>query len=125
MSAPSHTDDTFYPIVQHVFADQSPLVSRRLGFAALPLACLVIRVGMQAVGMASRRAESSLSSSSDVDTWMTERVRWVLIVLGMMLSWAWYVCSFLSFLIPPGSCVRLDRAQADSVDLGSLRATVW
>ena len=75
---------------QHVFADQSPLVSRRLGFAALPLACLVVRVGSQAVGMASRRAESS-SSPAEGEVWMSERVRWVLIVFGMLLSWSWYV----------------------------------
>jgi Eukaryotic membrane protein family len=32
---------------QQPFVDQSPTVSRRLGFAALPLACLVIRVTFQ------------------------------------------------------------------------------
>lgn len=33
------------------FVDQSPLVSRRLGFAALPLGCLVVRVIFQAFEM--------------------------------------------------------------------------
>lgn len=32
---------------RHTFVDQSPVVSRRLGFAALPLACLLVRVSAQ------------------------------------------------------------------------------
>ncbi|KDN53531.1 DUF747-domain-containing protein [Tilletiaria anomala UBC 951] len=36
---------------KHTFVDQSPIVSRRLGFAALPLACLLVRVGFQIMGM--------------------------------------------------------------------------
>ncbi|WVR04077.1 hypothetical protein IAU60_001076 [Kwoniella sp. DSM 27419] len=34
-----------------VLLDQSPLVARRLGFASIPLACLVIRISAQAIGM--------------------------------------------------------------------------
>ncbi|CAJ0862918.1 3857_t:CDS:10 [Entrophospora sp. SA101] len=33
------------------FVDQSPMVSRRIGFAAIPLACLTIRVSIQTVTM--------------------------------------------------------------------------
>lgn len=36
---------------KHSFVDQSPIVSRRLGFAALPLACLLIRLIGQILGM--------------------------------------------------------------------------
>ncbi|CEH18899.1 Predicted membrane protein [Ceraceosorus bombacis] len=36
---------------KHNFVDQSPIVSRRLGFAALPLACLLIRITSQILGM--------------------------------------------------------------------------
>ncbi|PWN28054.1 DUF747-domain-containing protein [Jaminaea rosea] len=36
---------------RHTFVDQSPIVSRRLGFAALPLACLLVRISAQIWGM--------------------------------------------------------------------------
>ncbi|PWN51695.1 DUF747-domain-containing protein [Violaceomyces palustris] len=36
---------------RYTFVDQSPIVSRRLGFAALPLACLLVRLVIQMVGM--------------------------------------------------------------------------
>ncbi|PWN17893.1 DUF747-domain-containing protein [Microstroma glucosiphilum] len=36
---------------QNTFVDQSPILSRRLGFAALPLACLLARVLVQIYGM--------------------------------------------------------------------------
>ena len=35
------------------FVDQSPVVSRRLGFAALPLGCLAVRIMFQMVDMLS------------------------------------------------------------------------
>ena len=38
-------------LVQHTYVDQSPLVARRLGFASLPLAVLVILMGTQSVNM--------------------------------------------------------------------------
>jgi hypothetical protein len=44
---------------KHLLLDQSPLVARRLGFAAIPLACLVLRVGVQAVGMLASHSEAS------------------------------------------------------------------
>lgn len=36
---------------KHTFVDQSPIISRRLGFAALPLACLLVRLILQIIGM--------------------------------------------------------------------------
>ncbi|KAE8241303.1 hypothetical protein A4X13_0g7475 [Tilletia indica] len=38
---------------KHTFVDQSPLVARRLGFAALPLACLIVRMTQQILSMLS------------------------------------------------------------------------
>ncbi|KAK0559734.1 hypothetical protein OC844_004213 [Tilletia horrida] len=38
---------------KHTFVDQSPFVARRLGFAALPLACLIVRITQQILGMLS------------------------------------------------------------------------
>ncbi|KAL7419760.1 hypothetical protein Q5752_005676 [Cryptotrichosporon argae] len=39
----------------NITLDQSPLVARRLGFAAIPLACLVVRIAAQVVGMLASR----------------------------------------------------------------------
>lgn len=36
---------------KHTFVDQSPVVSRRLGFAAVPLSCLLVRMTAQVMGM--------------------------------------------------------------------------
>jgi len=49
------------------FVDQSPAVSRRLGFAAIPLACLVVRVIFQAAAM--------LTDTSHVDECAPRRRR--------------------------------------------------
>ncbi|KAK0550120.1 hypothetical protein OC846_003074 [Tilletia horrida] len=45
---------------KHTFVDQSPLVARRLGFAALPLACLIVRMTQQILSMLS-------GDESDID----------------------------------------------------------
>lgn len=82
--------------LQHALADQSPLVSRRLGFASLPLACLVIRIGMQAIGMASRRVDSR-ASSLDVgeDAFRgSDAELWAGIALGGCVIWVWCVLLF-------------------------------
>lgn len=81
--------------IQRVFSDPSPLVSRRLGFATLPLACLVIRVMMQALGMASRRSDDDPSSAAaalfdDAGAsafWHSDGVKWAGIVLGGTAGW--------------------------------------
>ncbi|GHJ89924.1 hypothetical protein NliqN6_6326 [Naganishia liquefaciens] len=46
---------------RNVLTDHTLLLGRRLGFASLPLSCLLLRVGVQAIGMIS------LFSSSDED----------------------------------------------------------
>ena len=47
IASPGQTSTAY----RHTFVDQSPIVSRRLGFAALPLACLLVRVAFQIFGM--------------------------------------------------------------------------
>lgn len=54
--------------LQHSYVDQSPLVARRLGFASLPLAALVILVGSQSIGL-------MFSSSSDFASPWTWTIR--------------------------------------------------
>ncbi|CDZ98162.1 Predicted membrane protein [Phaffia rhodozyma] len=85
---------------KHALADQSPLVSRRLGFASLPLACLVIRIAFQALGMASRHKELTVSSaflhgistaegdgSTEEPFWESDAVLWLGIGFGMFIFW--------------------------------------
>ncbi|RXK38837.1 hypothetical protein M231_03893 [Tremella mesenterica] len=55
-----------------ILLDQSPLVARRMGFASIPLACLVIRIAAQALGMLT-----SSSHHTDADVGMGEG------------AWAW------------------------------------
>lgn len=89
---------------QRVFADPSPLVSRRLGFATLPLACLVIRVVMQAIGMATRRKQddvlfSAAEGQEVLSFWHSEGVKWAGIAVGTLICWVWCVSPFS----PPSS----------------------
>lgn len=44
-NAPSQT--------RNILTDHTLLLGRRLGFASLPLSCLLLRVGVQAIGMTS------------------------------------------------------------------------
>lgn len=48
-----HADDT---LPRGSFVDQSPLAARRLGFAVLPLACVLVRLGFQIAGMLAEGA---------------------------------------------------------------------
>lgn len=100
---------------QRVFADPSPLVSRRLGFATLPLACLVIRVVMQAIGMATRGKQDdvlfSVAEGQEVlSFWQSEGVKWAGIAVGTLICWVWCVSPLFSSLqpsrwIPTKACV--------------------
>ncbi|KAI9632300.1 eukaryotic membrane protein family-domain-containing protein [Dioszegia hungarica] len=68
--------------------DQSPLVARRLGFASIPLACLVIRVGVQALGMLTASSYHSDEAANVTIARLAWRaVKW-LAGLGVGLS-AW------------------------------------
>jgi hypothetical protein len=63
-----------------VLLDQSPLVGRRLGFAALPLSVLVIRIMAQAIGMLTTSSHHTDASSSPTlgspSTWPWSLIRW-------------------------------------------------
>ncbi|WVW79706.1 hypothetical protein I302_101676 [Kwoniella bestiolae CBS 10118] len=60
-----------------VLLDQSPLVARRLGFASIPLACLVLRVSAQAIGMLSTSShhDESLNDLTAGD-WVWTILKW-------------------------------------------------
>lgn len=69
-----------------LFVDRSPLVSRRLGFAALPLACLVLRVAVQTMGMFA--APPAKSGWDPVPaSWGTATLRWAGLALLGIISW--------------------------------------
>ncbi|GJN93773.1 hypothetical protein Rhopal_006831-T1 [Rhodotorula paludigena] len=81
------------------FVDQSPLVARRLGFAALPLSCLVVRVIAQAFEMLSDESgvdECALPSpagglgphgSKWGRWWAAEVGAWVGVALAVGVGW--------------------------------------
>jgi len=79
--------------LQHpILLDQSPLVARRLGFASIPLACLVIRIGVQAVGMLTSSSHHD-DASSNLDK---GEIAWIVLKwtagIGIGLSaWGWSV----------------------------------
>ncbi|WWC59938.1 uncharacterized protein I303_102501 [Kwoniella dejecticola CBS 10117] len=61
-----------------VLLDQSPLVARRLGFASIPLACLVLRVAAQAIGMLSTSSHSDESLADfTAEEWAWTVVKWI------------------------------------------------
>ncbi|KAM0786165.1 hypothetical protein ACM66B_006972 [Microbotryomycetes sp. NB124-2] len=86
------------------FVDQSPAVSRRLGFAPLPLACLVVRIVMQAFEMLRDDTHvdecavpsSSLLFSPSAD-WSAQAAG--CFVFGLILSIAWASLVVLKLLI--------------------------
>ena len=89
------------------FVDQSPLVARRLGFASLPLGCLVLRVIFQAFEMLNDDSHldecapvasffttfMSISGGGGGDWWGVVG-RGLVGILGGIFIWAWFV--FLS-----------------------------
>ncbi len=82
------------PKRRSLFVDQSPLVTRRLGLATLPLCCLVIRVGCQGLGMLIgqggyvQETEYLEESGSSEGLLISMRVlRWVGIVLVILIGW--------------------------------------
>lgn len=71
-----------------ILLDQSPLVARRLGIAAIPLAVLVIRMGAQAVGMimTSTHAIDGQALSSG---WLWTALKWTAGILVAIIIWGW------------------------------------
>lgn len=98
--APSSTEGAFHhtyfvsplnSVAQHSYVDQSPLVARRLGFAAIPLAVLAILVGAQSINLV-------FSLNSDFTypwTWtvrslsQAEVVYYATWTIVGLLSWLW------------------------------------
>lgn len=76
LQAGSSTSSRNHPLL----LDQSPLVARRLGFAAMPLACLVIRIGVQAIGM---------WTAPDEENWMWKIGRWLAGAGIAVSAWGW------------------------------------
>lgn len=93
-------------LVPQAFADQSPALARRLGFASLPLGCLIVRVIFQTIEM--------LADTSHIDECAPPRNKlavgrgilsylsigpegqarifsWLLYLLVGAVIWAWWV----------------------------------
>ncbi|KAK1920829.1 eukaryotic membrane protein family-domain-containing protein [Papiliotrema laurentii] len=80
-----------------ILLDQSPLVARRLGFASIPLACLVLRVGVQALGMLTTSSHEHDESHFGLQGWAWGTIKWTAIV-GVGLS-AWSCLVALKILL--------------------------
>jgi hypothetical protein len=85
---------------KHGYVDQSPLVARRLGFAALPLSVLAILLGGQIVsllfslgsdGSAQDHMQSIMQRVLAGTMEKDEIIRYAKWVALSILSWAWYV----------------------------------
>lgn len=70
-----------------LFVDRSPLVSRRLGFAALPLACLVLRVAVQTMGMFAVPSVKRTAWDPVAVSWGMVTLRWAGLALLGTISW--------------------------------------
>ncbi|UZJ52656.1 hypothetical protein CBS101457_001976 [Exobasidium rhododendri] len=86
---------------KHTFVDQSPVVSRRLGFASIPLACLLVRMTSQIMtmlkddshfdecAMPSSHSQHSTSgqfeanSNSLIKVWSAARSAFILVLGGL------------------------------------------
>lgn len=76
--------------LKHTYVDQSPIVARRLGFPALPLAVLAALIGSQSVGIV---ISTHYLFPTTMYGALVERGQWI--VLGL-IAWVWYVFSFQS-----------------------------
>ncbi|TDL24170.1 DUF747-domain-containing protein [Rickenella mellea] len=70
---------------KHSYVDQSPLVARRLGFPALPLAVLVALIGSQSINLVMSSSSTSMMLSPQI---LVRNIKWV--ALGV-LFWACFV----------------------------------
>lgn len=91
---------------KHVYVDQSPLVARRLGFASLPLAVLVILIGSQTVNIlvSMHMSEDALPWTMDINTWkdrLTEMTIDDLVNVGKWVALAvlFWICTVVIKLI--------------------------
>jgi hypothetical protein len=77
-------------VSQHTYVDQSPLVARRLGFASLPLAVMVILIGFQSLSLLFALYSDSTHAhfpNNRAET-MVHLVKWS--VMGIAF-WLWWV----------------------------------
>jgi hypothetical protein len=90
--------------IQHSYVDQAPLVARRLGFASLPLAVMVILLGSQSISLLFSDLEPlsfpfwDLFSIHNFDLralslslQSAEIVKYVTLGVMSILFWLWYV----------------------------------
>ncbi|KAG0036189.1 hypothetical protein BGZ82_004567 [Podila clonocystis] len=88
---------------QQMFVDQSPMVSRRIGLAALPLACLVICVTIQTLQMVLSTLPSDpgrvlvveTAASVHLDPWVFEWPTLTIDTSGFSVA----MCSMVGFLL--------------------------
>ncbi|GFZ42864.1 hypothetical protein JCM24511_00582 [Saitozyma sp. JCM 24511] len=84
--APRQSKERRHPLL----LDQSPLVVRRLGFASIPLACLVIRIGVQALGMlASSSHHTDDAMSLTRGGWAWSALKWTGGIGVGLCAWGW------------------------------------
>ena len=90
---PSEHAEHQYPIL----LDQSPLVTRRMGFASIPLACLVLRISVQAIGMLSSSSHHSDAemSSMGFGAWAWTILKWAGGIGVGLSAWGWFVLNAL------------------------------
>ncbi|KAJ9122764.1 hypothetical protein QFC24_004194 [Naganishia onofrii] len=74
---------------RNILTDHTLLLGRRLGFASLPLSCLLLRVGLQAIGMTIPSAFSSGSGDAlDTSPTMTlQLLKWIGVPIVGILIW--------------------------------------
>lgn len=85
--------DPFIIQSRNILTDHTLLLGRRLGFASLPLSCLLLRVGVQAFGMISLfslGAEDSPLLDQPIPV-ATQLFRWAGIPCIGLLIWLSYV----------------------------------
>lgn len=76
---------------KHSYVDQSPIVARRLGFPAIPLAVLAALIGSQSAGI---DLSPNLLAPRLLVASVVANVQWV--VLGLIF-WVWCVASLSKF----------------------------
>lgn len=100
-----------YTVQAPTYVDQSPYVARRLGFAALPLGCLVVRIISQAcemlvdenvgddslAGLGKMPSPGRSLTSSTPQAWLAQLGGWLAVGSIAFSAWTW------SVLTPPGS----------------------
>ncbi|ORX36417.1 eukaryotic membrane protein family-domain-containing protein [Kockovaella imperatae] len=94
--------------------DQSPLVARRLGFASIPLSCLVLRVGAQAIKMLVNPTHNVEDvSQSLLASWTWWMVKWS--AGSVVIVGAW-VCLVVFKVLLGLSLLKYSLRRQDGMD---------